>query len=479
MLPLTPLYIDGQWTRASTGSTFDVSNPASGQTVGHSASASSADCRAAISSAARAFEAWERTSHAERRAVFLRAADLVEGEKYREKIRETMQAETAAVEYWCTYNWASAANVLRTAAGFLNEMGGETLPSAVPGAKVETHRRAMGVILSIAPWNAPFTLSLRAIAIPIICGNTVVLKSSEYSPRSQAAVVELFHEAGLPKGVLNYVSMAREDAPALTAELIAHPMVRKINFTGSDRVGRIIAIEAAKYLKPCVLELGGKAPVVVLDDADVGEAAKAIVYGAMAHSGQICMSSERVIVQSGVAPRLVPAVRELCTKLGAGAELSALFTPGSAENVVGVVREAVDAGAELLLGDMTAEGAVVKPHLVKGVKPGMRIWDRESFGPVVGFAVVDTVEEAIGLANASEYSLTASVWTSNVYLAQTVASAIRAGFVNINGATVHSEPLAGLRGLGGASGYGRFDVDSFTDVRVVVTHPAGRKYPLV
>ncbi|GLB39348.1 putative aldehyde dehydrogenase [Lyophyllum shimeji] len=490
--PFTPLCIDGQWVPSSTNATFDVTNPASGQVVGQAASASSEDCKAAVDSAAKAFETWEHSTNGERAAIFIKAAELAATEKYKAKIVETTGEETGAMEYWCMFNAMIARGALMGAAGLVNQLTGQTLPSAVPGAKVEVHRRAAGVILSIAPWNAPFALTLRAVAVPILCGNTVVLKSSEYSPRSQAVAVELLHEAGLPRGVLNYVSMSREAAPALTAELIAHPKVRKVNFTGSDRVGRIIAMEAAKHLKPCILELGGKAPVVVLDDAPVSDAAKAIVHGAMAHSGQVCMSTERVIVQRGVAQPLVAAVRELCASESLP-KLGPLFSEASAENVVRLVKEAVGKGAELVLGDMERRGCVVGPHVLLGVQPGkgMELWERESFGPVVAFAVVDTKEEAVELANDSEYSLTASVWTKDIYAANEVASRIRAGYVNINGSTIHSEPLAGLRGLGpqfpdvrspfvlgrGASGYGRFDVDGFTDLRVVVTHPPGRRYP--
>ncbi|KAG5651811.1 hypothetical protein H0H81_007334 [Sphagnurus paluster] len=266
MAHFTPLYIDGRWTTTNVAEatrTFDVVNPASGEVVGQAASASSEECKAAVDAAATAFKSWEHSTHAERRAIFLKAAELVSVNEYKKHIVVAMQAETAAEEYWCTFNWVVAANQLRTVTGMLSELAGQTLPSGVAGARLETHRRAMGVILSIAPWNGPFTLALRAIAIPILCGNTVVLKSSEASPRSQALIVQLFHDAGLPAGVLNYVSVSREDAPVRTAELIAYPAVRKVTFTGSDRVGKIIAMEAAKHLKPCVLELGGSAPVIV------------------------------------------------------------------------------------------------------------------------------------------------------------------------------------------------------------------------
>ncbi|KAG6828224.1 hypothetical protein H0H92_008757 [Tricholoma furcatifolium] len=474
MVHITPLYIGGVPKLSS--STFDVINPGSGLVVGQSVNASREDCQAAVDNAANAFKTWERSPIAQRRAVFLKASELTATEKYKTLIMESIELETGASDAWSTFNWSAASHILSNAVGFFGDLHGQIVPSGLPGAKLEVHRRAMGVILSIAPWNAPFILSLRAVLLPILCGNTVVLKSSEHSPRSQAVVVELFQEAGLPSGVLNYVSASREDAPARTAELIAHPAVRKITFTGSDRVGRIIATEAAKYLKPCILELGGKSPVIVLNDADVSAAAPAIVKGAFSHNGQVCMSTERVIVQSGVAPRLLEAVKSLTKNLDG--TMGPLFTDVHATNVVGMLKEAVDGGeAELLYGDLTRKQAVVQPHLVKFASKGsetgkgVRAWEKESFGPVIVFATVETVDEAVELANASEYTLAAAVWTNDIYKAQEVANRVRSGFTNINGPTLHSEPLVALRGLGGASGYGRFDVDAFTDLRVIAVHP--------
>jgi acyl-CoA reductase-like NAD-dependent aldehyde dehydrogenase len=263
--------------------------------------------------------------------------------------------------------------------------------------------------------------------------------------------------------------------------------VRKINFTGSDRVGRIIATEAAKYLKPTILELGGKAPAVVLNDASIPDAAQGIVWGAMLHSGQICMSTERVIVQRGAADALIAQIKTLSESLTVGdlqadsqnAKLGPLFSEASAENVISMITEARAAGAEVLLGDLSRQGAVVRPHLIAGVKPGMRLWERESFGPVIAFSVVDTPEEAVELANASDYSLSASLWTSDMYLAQRIAPLIRAGYTNINGSTFHGENLVSAVGLGGSSGYGHFGIDDFTDKRVIATHPLGREYPLL
>ncbi|KAJ6532750.1 Aldehyde/histidinol dehydrogenase [Mycena vulgaris] len=487
MPPFTPLFIDGQEVPASDNATFEVYNTSVRAVVGTSASASSADCIAAVEAAGRAFKNWEQTTPYARRDIFLKAADLLCTDRWRDLIMQTTLEETGCTPAWAA-GYVASLPVIRTIASFANDLTGKTFMSAtVPGLQCVMEQRAMGVVFGIAPWNAPFALTIRAIAVPLICGNTVVVKSSEYSPRTQALAVQLFHEAGLPNGVVNYISMSRESSPALTAEIIAHPLVRKINFTGSDRVGRIIATEAAKHLKPTVLELGGKAPAVVLDDASIPDAANAIVFGAMLHSGQICMSTERVIVQRGAAEALIAQVKSLAASLTAGdlkadpksAKLGPLFSEGSAENVVSMIAEAQAAGAEVLLGDLGRQGAVVRPHLVKGVKPGMRLWERESFGPVIAFAVVDTPEEAVELANASDYSLSAALWTSDMYLAQRVALLIRAGYVNVNGPTFHSEPLVSAVGLGGASGYGHFGIDDFTDKRVIATHPLGRQFPFL
>ncbi|KAF8189363.1 Aldehyde/histidinol dehydrogenase [Pholiota molesta] len=482
---LTQLYINGNYGPSSSGETFEIHNPFSGQVVGTAASASSADGKAAVDAAAKAFKTWEHSSPNDRRDIFLRAATLLESDKYRAKVAQCMAEEVAAPLYWSMFNIMGSANLLRTQAGMVERLKGEIFPSGtVPGAQVISQRRAMGVVFCIAPWNAPITLTVRAIASPLIAGNTIVLKPSETTPRSQSIVVELMEEAGLPAGVLNFLPMSREGTAALTAEIIGNPLVRNVNFTGGDRVGKIIAMEAAKHLKPCILELGGKSPAVVLNDANIAEAAKGLVFGALANSGQICMSTERVIVQSGIAEELISQIKGLCESIKVGdtttertAPVGALFTESLAENIVGMIREAQASGAEVILGDTNRKKSVLVPHLIRNVKPGMRLWDRETFGPVMVFAVADTVDEAVDLANASDYSLAASLWTGDIFAGQAIASRIRAGCTSINGPTLHSEPADGLVGLGGASGYGRFHIENFTDRRSIIIHPSGRKYP--
>jgi len=322
------------------------------------------------------------------------------------------------------------------------------------------------------------------VAMPIICGNTVVVRPSEFCPYTSYLVVDALQNAGLPAGVVNFVPMSVESTPTLTTEIIANPAVKMVAFTGSDRIGKILAGEAAKHLKPCVLELGGKAPSVVLADADIDQASRSIVFGGFFYSGQICMATERVIVQRAVLEPLVAAIKGHLNTLTIGdpenSHLSSLFTERSADGIVAMLKEAKEAGAEVILGDLEKAGpSLLKPHILLGVKPETRLWQRESFGPVLVFAVVDTIDEAVELANASEYSLSAALWTKDVYSAMNVAMRIRSGSVNINGSTLHVEGAIGLSGLSGSSGYGRFDIDSFTDKRVITLHPPKNSYPLV
>ncbi|KAF9003380.1 aldehyde dehydrogenase domain-containing protein [Cyathus striatus] len=478
MSPFTTLVINGHHVPSSDGATFEVHSPYSGNLVGTCASATKQDCEAAISAASNAFKSWEFTDLEAKRNIFLKAAQLLQTDKYRNRIADTASEETSAVKTFSNALLGPAVGMLQSAAKAIDELNDRKFPSgSVKGAEVLVQKRAFGVILAIAPWNAPFALAIRSVAHPMVCGNTVVFKSSEYSPRTQSIMLDLFEEAGLPNGVLNFISTSKEDAPPRTAEMIAHPAVRHLNFTGSDRVGKILAGQAAQHLKPCVLELGGKCPVVVLKDANIAEAAKTIAHFSTANSGQICVSTERAIVHQDVAEEFVAAVKSAYQALKVGdpvtdssADLSALFTEVSAANIIDMIKEAKEAGAEVVTGDLQRKGNIMQPHLVRNVKRGMRLWERETFGPVLVVATYTTVDEAIELANSTEYSLAAAVWSSDLDEGQKVASRIRAGTTTVNGSTLHAEPSIGFAGLGGASGYGRFDVANFTQERVVAIY---------
>lgn len=269
-----------------------------------------------------------------------------------------------------------------------------------------------------------------------------------------------------------------------------HPLVQRINFTGSDRVGRIIAGWASQVLKRCVLELGGKAPVIVLADADVADAVEAVVFGAMSNAGQVCMSTERVIVHRSIAGEFREKLLARVAGLKTGNHLedpevsiSGLFTPASAAGVLRLMEAAVEKGARVIAGDMAVSGpnkTIMCPHVLEGVTPEMDVFHKESFGPILCLFEFDTEEEAIASANDSDFSLCASVFSRDVMRALDVARRVRAGSCHVNGPTVYIEATLPNGGVGGSSGYGRFGgiagVEEFTERKIISLASPGQKY---
>ncbi|KAK7890672.1 hypothetical protein LTR67_007881 [Exophiala xenobiotica] len=483
------LYIDGQYKPAGNSSTFDVVNPMTGKKIYQSASAGVDDYEAAILSAHKAYQTWSRTSPTARRLIMLKAADIIEGYMQTDG-PEILSSEVSATKAWVKVNLMATAGILRETAGLVTHIKGEIVPADRPGTTILVTREPVGVVFAISPWNAPVNLTARAIACPLICGNTVVLKPSEFSPKSQHLVVRAFIEAGLPAGCINFVPTAPQDAAAVTEYTVKHRKVLRVNFTGSDRVGKIIAGWAATCMKQCVLECGGKAPVLVLDDADVEDAVESVVFGALSNSGQICMSTERVIVHDSIAQDFQAKLLERIGKVKYGNHLespdvsmSGLYSCKSAERVLGMVKTAVDDGAKLLLGDMQLTGpnkTIVAPHVLANVTPSMKIFHEESFGPLICLSTASSDDEAVELANDSEFSLCASVFSKDVLRAMEVAKRVRAGSCHVNGPTVYIEATLPNGGTGGASGYGRFGgiagVEEFTERKIVSLAKPGMKY---
>lgn len=298
-------------------------------------------------------------------------------------------------------------------------------------------------------------------------------------------------EAGLPAGALNFLPSSPSHASDVTEFAVKHHRVMRVNFTGSDRVGRIIAGWAAECLKQCVLELGGKAPVLVLDDANIEDAVEAVVFGAFANSGQICMSTERVIVQKTVAADFKAKLlnRISTVKYGNHMEhpevsMSGLCTRQSSTRIAGLVQKAMNGGAMLLFGDgKTITGpnkTIMGPHVLDGVTPSMPIFHQETFGPVLCITECDTEDEAVELGNGTDYTLCASVFSQNITRALEVARRVRSGSCHINGPTVYIEAPLPNGGTGGSSGYGRFGgmagVEEFTEKKIVSMVRSGMKY---
>ena len=464
---------------------FTRMNPVTSETASEAEAMKAADIADVARRAAAAFPAWSAQGPNARRAVLMRAAAALEGRK--DQLVEAMMGEIGATAGWAMFNLALAAGMIREAAALTTQVSGEVIPSDKPGTLAMALREPVGVILGIAPWNAPIILGVRAIAVPLACGNTVILKASENCPRTHSLIVEAFQEAGFPEGAVQIVTNAPEDAGEVVGALIDAPEVRRINFTGSTRVGKIIAKRAAQHLKPVLLELGGKAPLIVCEDADLDEAVKAAAFGAFMNQGQICMSTERIIVVDSVADEFAARFKEKVSSMHVGdprvgtTPLGAVVDRRTVECVMSLVEDALAQGAEQLTGGETTHNVLMPAHVIDRVTPEMRLFSEESFGPVVAIARARDEEHAIELANDSEYGLSASVFTRDIAKGLRIARRIQSGIFHVNGPTVHDEaqmPFGGMK----ASGYGRFGgkagIDAFTELRWITVETEPGHYPI-
>jgi benzaldehyde dehydrogenase (NAD) len=469
---------------SSTQAVFERLDPVTGAVATTSAAMTTDQARAAVDAAQAALPAWSALGPNARRALLSKAAEALEARA--DAFVAAMMGEIGATEGWARFNLMLAASMVREAAALTTQINGEVIPSDKPGCLAMAVREPVGVILGIAPWNAPIILGVRAVATPLACGNTVVLKASESCPRTHELIAEAFAAAGLPKGALSIVTNAPKDAAEVVGALIDHPAVRRINFTGSTAVGKIIAKRAAEHLKPVLLELGGKAPLIVLEDADLDEAVKAAAFGAFMNQGQICMSTERIIVVDAVADAFVEKFAAKASSLAVGdpregkTPLGAVVDLKTVTHVQGLVADAVAAGAIQVSGG-PARGVLMPATVVDKVTPAMRLFREESFGPVVGVIRARDEEHAIALANDTEYGLSASVFTRDIARGLKVARRIQSGICHVNGPTVHDEaqmPFGGVK----ASGYGRFGgkagIDAFTELRWITVETQAGHFPI-
>jgi len=478
------MLINGLKVTAERNATFERRNPLDGTVATRAPAASPADAVLAVEAAAEAFKTWSETGPGTRRALLLKAADALEARTA--QFVEAVPAETGATAMWAGFNVMLAAGMIREAAALTTQVAGEVIPSDVPGSLAMGMRQPAGVVLGIAPWNAPVILGVRAIATPLACGNTVVFKGSENCPRTHGLIVEAFQDAGFAPGVVNYLTNAPADAGAVVEAMVAHPAVRRVNFTGSTRVGKLIAITCARYLKPVVLELGGKAPLVVLDDADLDDAVDAAAFGCFANSGQICMSTERLIVDRKVADEFVRKFAAKARSLPLGdprkpepVVLGSVIGMATVEHCNALIDDALAKGAKLVCGgkaDSTLMPATVLDH----VTPAMRLYREETFGPVKCVVRVAGVEEALACANDNEYGLSAAVFGRDVARAFNVARKIDSGICHVNAPTVHDEaqmPFGGVKGSGMGRFGGRAGIAEFTELRWITVQTQPRHYP--
>jgi len=475
------MYINGEW--ASTKANFTDYNPASGGIWAEIPDGDRDDAKKAIEAAAAAQPEWAAMPHPQRANYLLKAADILE--------RRQMDFVNALIDEgggWIgkgMFETGYTPGIFRAAAAAVYQMIGEILPSD-HGKVSMVVRQPLGVVTVISPWNFPLLLSSRGLAVALAVGNAVVLKPSEETPVSGGLLIaELFEEAGLPAGVFNVVTCSRNHVADVGDEMITNPTVGGISFTGSTAVGRQVAAKAGEMLKKACVELGGKDALIILDDADMERALNAATFGTFMHQGQICMSVERIIVDESIADEFIERFVEKVKTLNTGdlREMPNVIGPiinqRQLDKIHGQVTEAVEQGAKLLAGG-THEGLFYRPTVLTNVTPKMRVFQEETFGPVAPIITVKGVDEAVALANDSQYGLSAGIITRDEEKGLAVARRLQTGMAHVNCSSVNDEPhipFGGVKNSGVGRHGGKASIEAFTETRWVTLERGGRHFP--
>jgi aldehyde dehydrogenase (NAD+) len=473
------LYIGGEWVDGGAGIAEDL-NPADGSVFARTHQASLEDLDRAVAAAYAARAAWGSTLAHEREAILLKAADVLAARLH--EVVEVLIDETGSVFGKAMFEASFVIGLLRSAAGECRRIFGETMPADSPGLFSMTVRRPLGVVGGIAPFNFPFLLASKKVALALAAGNTFVLKPSPYTPVTGFVIGEIFEAAGLPKGVLNVVA---GDGAALGSAMCSDPRIRAITFTGSTAVGKQIAAACAPQLKRVTLELGGKNPLIVLADADLDYAAAAAAFGAFLHQGQVCMANSRLIVEAPVFDAFCAKFAQKVATYQVGSPrdphsvIGPLIGPAQCEVVRRHVEDAVAHGAKLVCGG-TFEGAFFQPTILAGVTPQMRVYHEESFGPVVSVIRAADSEEALRIANDTSFGLSAGLLTNDLQKAIDLSLRLESGMVHINDSTCYDEPhvpFGGINDSGLGREGGRWSMDEMTETKWITLQLGKRAFP--
>ncbi|MBT1076496.1 aldehyde dehydrogenase family protein [Geobacter grbiciae] len=474
------LFINGEWVPSSTGTTADDFNPATGEVYAKVHQASRDDIEQAIASAYRAKDAWGKTVPAQREAILIKAAAILE-ERIPE-FAEVLIDEGGATFGKAMFESSFVVTLLRSAAGECRRIFGETIPSDAPGLFSMSVRKPLGVIAGISPFNFPFLLAMKKVALALAAGNTFVLKPASPTPVIGLKIAELFEAAGLPKGVLNVIPVK---GSTLGNTLVEDPRIRMVTFTGSTDVGKQLAEVAGRHQKKITLEMGGKSPLIVLKDADLDYAVDAAVFGIFLHQGQVCMANSRLIVEAEIYDRF-------CEKLAAKVKGLKVGDPHKPDTVIGPlieakqcafidsqVKDALADGARILSGGKS-EGAFYQPTIVADVTRKMRIFDEESFGPVVCVIKAADSEEALALANDSSFGLSAGLITNDLQKAFDLSLRLESGMVHINDSSIFDEPhvpFGGVKDSGVGREGGHYSMEEMTEVKWITVQMGKRQFP--
>ncbi|HCR71161.1 MAG TPA: aldehyde dehydrogenase [Anaerolineae bacterium] len=462
-------FIDGKEIPASTGESFPSVAPMTGEILGHAARGTEADAEAAVTSARKGFLYWSSLPPAERERILLKCADQVEA-KY-EALLNLLIDESGSTIIKAKYEVMYTASVLRTAAGEVRRLYADTLPNEKPHRMSMVVREPVGVVLAISPFNAPLVLLAKMVVFPLGAGNAVIAKPSEETPLIAIEFAKVLHEAGLPDGVFNVVTGFGKE---VGEPLAKHSGINGIALTGSTATGVKIGEIAIQSMKRLQLELGGKNPLLILNDEDVNKAAEIAAVGAFTHAGQICMSSARILVEKPNGRAFAEALAKKAKSLQLGdlrnekTAYGPLINQRALDKVIRHVQAAKDGGAEILTGGDVHDGLIFQPTVIYNPPQSGPSWCEETFGPVASVTECDSFDEMIAIANESDYGLSAGILTNDLVRGMTAARKIRCGSVHVGAHSFQSDPMAPIGGYG-MSGFGRsggkYSVEHFTELK--------------
>ena len=464
-------YVDGEWVDADSGQTFPVLNPATGETIANVPRMGAAETRRAFAAAERALPEWKHRPAKERAKVLRRLSDLML--QYEDDLARLMVTEQGKPLAEAKLEIAYAASFYEWFGEEAKRVYGDTIPSPWPDKRILVTKDAVGVTAGITPWNFPSAMVTRKSAPALAAGCTMVLKPAEQTPLSALAVAALAEEAGLPPGVFSIVTGDAEDAPLIGDEMTSNPAVRKLGFTGSTEIGKLLMRQCAAGLKKISLELGGNAPFIVFDDADLEEAVAGALLCKFRNSGQTCISANRFLVQEGIydafLDRFTAAVGalEVADGFTSGVDVGPLIDEPAVEKVERHVADALGRGAELRIGGSRLEGQFFEPSVLVGVTAEMAMSSEETFGPVAGVARFSTEEEAVRIANDTPYGLAAYFYSQSLARVMRVGDALEYGILGVNTGFISTEvaPFGGVK----ESGIGRegssYGIDEWLELK--------------
>ena len=475
----TQAYVDGAWVDSDSGDTFPVVDPATGETIAEVPRMGATETRRAIEAAQRALPAWRHRTAKERARVLRRLSDLMLERSddlaallVREQGKPLAEAKAEIAYAASFYEWFGEE---------AKRLDGAVVPQPLPDRRILVLREPIGVTAGITPWNFPSAMPTRKSAPALAVGCTMVLKPAEQTPLSALAVAALAEEAGVPAGVFSVVTGDAADAPAIGGEMTSNPIVRKLGFTGSTEVGKLLMAQCAGQVKKVSLELGGNAPFIVFDDADLDEAVAGALLCKFRNSGQTCISANRFLVQDGIYDAFVSAFTDAVGKLKVadgfteGVQVGPLIDGPAVDKVQRHVDDALGSGAELVLGGSRLEGQFFQPSVLTGVTMEMAMSCEETFGPVAGINRFATEAEAVQVANDTPYGLSAYFYTRDLGRTWRVAEGLEYGIVGINTGFVSSEvaPFGGMK----ESGIGRegssYGVDDWVELKYLAVGGIG------